>query len=492
MHLLFLTTNNLATNPRLVKELKTAIELGATLTVVQFRLGNWSDNKSEQLKEAVRGEKLVVSDELRGTNTKKREVEFIEIDATSGRKISWLKWGILEKLAQKVYPLFKNNLFINALASSRRSLQLINALRKTEKPDLIAAHNLGALYPAYQLSKKWRIPFIFDVEDYHPGEHIRHNAQNEKARREFLMKTLLPKASAITSASPLIGEYTMKLIGDHPNHTVILNSFPQSEFTPPHSSLNTHHSPLNTQNSSLNLVWFSQKISFGRGLEQLFEALKLLHSAIHYPSQSEEAENSIQKIDNNNDINHQPSTLNPELPTPTPKLQTPNYQPITHNPQLSTPNLNLTLIGDLDPEFEKAILDKYAATFTTHFSLLIHPPLSQSALHAELANHDVGLALEFSNTDLNRQLCLTNKILAYAQSGLYILATNTPAQNAFMNEDSTRGLVCGQTPREMAEAILKMMEQHEAIKSGAMQRFEKGKKLAWEKERGKLQAIWEG
>ena len=117
--------------------------------------------------------------------------------------------------------------------------------------------------------------------------------------------------------------------------------------------------------------------------------------------------------------------------------------------------------------------------------------MTQSALHAELANHDVGLALEFSDTDLNRQLCLTNKILAYAQAGLYILATNTPAQSAFMEQDATRGLVCGQTPREMAEAILKMMEQIEVIKSGAMQRFEKGKKLAWEKEREKLQAIWE-
>ncbi len=527
MHLLFLTTNNLATNPRLVKELKTAIELGATLTVVQFKLGNWSDNKSEQLKEVVGGEKLVVSDELRGTNTKKREVEFIEIDATSKRKLSWLKWGVLEKLAQRIYPLFKNNLFINALASSRRSLQLVNVLKKSEKADLIVAHNLGALYPAYVLSKKWHIPFIFDVEDYHPGEHIRLDAQNERARREFLMKTLLPKASAITTASPLIGEYTLKLIGGHLNHTVILNSFPKSEFIPPlsHSTLKTHiplcryrcsafhfvttplrfDSELITQNPELNLVWFSQKISFGRGLEQLFEALKLLHSAIHYPSQSEEAENSIQKIDNNNDINHQPSTLNPELPTPTPKLSTPNYQPITHNSQLSTPNLNLTLIGDLDPEFNLQIIEPFLAQLETldqtvlppssglrcSVSLKIMSPMTQSALHAELANHDVGLALEFSNTDLNRQLCLTNKILAYAQAGLYILATNTPAQSEFMNEDPTRGVVCGQTPREMAEAILNMMEQHEAIKSGAIQRFEKGKELAWEKERGKLHAIWE-
>jgi hypothetical protein len=49
MHLLFLTTNNVATNPRLAKELKTAIELDATVSAVQFNLGNWSDNKSDEL-----------------------------------------------------------------------------------------------------------------------------------------------------------------------------------------------------------------------------------------------------------------------------------------------------------------------------------------------------------------------------------------------------------------------------------------------------------
>jgi len=496
-HLLFLTTNNLATNPRLVKELTTAVSMRLCATVVQYKLGNWSDNKSEQLKEVVSGEKTVVSDELRGANAKKREVEFIEIDATSKRKISWLKWGILEKLAQRVYPLFKNNLFINALASSRRSLQLVNVLKKTEKPDLIVAHNLGALYPAYLLSKKWRIPFIFDVEDYHPGEFIRHDAQNEKARREFLMKTLLPKATAISSASPLIGEYTLNLIGSHPNHTVILNSFPQSEFTPPHFSLNTHHSklithhsPLKTQNSSLNLVWFSQKISFGRGLEQLFEALKLLHSANPHHHQNEETEDNRQKIANsvNSKINTQHSLLT------------------THNSQLLTPNLNLTLIGDLDPEFNQQIIEPFLAQLETLKQVVLHPsfslrssvslkimsPMTQSDLHAELANHDVGLALEFSDTDLNRQLCLTNKILAYAQAGLYILATDTPAQSAFMAQQPQQGVVCGQTPEAIAAALSKIIESSQEIKQQTLERFGKGKELAWEKEREKLKAIWEG
>lgn len=556
MHLLFLTTNNLATNPRLYKEIRLAIELNHSCSVVQFKLGNWSDDKSDELKEVVRGESGVVRgertvgsrertvvsqedkvvrgesqlvrSELRGVNAKNRELKFIEIDATSKRKFSWLKWGLLEKLVRWVYPLFRNNLYINALASSRRALQILEAITKTDKPDLIIAHNLGALYPAYQLSQKWNIPFIFDIEDYHPGEFIHHDAKNEKRRRKFLMKSLLPKASAITSASPLIGQYTLKLIGGHSNHTVILNSFPLSEFRPPHSPLTSHISSLTSHNSPLTshalqltshiplrcdspcalrnsaslgltthdsrlttsppllkLVWFSQKISFGRGLEQLFEALKLLLSVSQYPDQSEETEKSKQKIANSEDS---------ELTTHYSQLKYHNLYSNIRNSAL----LQLTLIGDLDPEFEKTVLNRYYSPLSTHYSLLISnfsllliPPLSQPALHAELANYDIGLALEFDSSDLNRQLCLTNKIIAYAQAGLYILATDTPAQKAFMEEQPFRGLVCGQTPEAMAEALSKIMENKQQIKQKAMARFDKGNELAWEKEREKLSAIWE-
>jgi hypothetical protein len=106
-----------------------------------------------------------------------------------------------------------------------------------------------------------------------------------------------------------------------------------------------------------------------------------------------------------------------------------------------------------------------------------------------LANHDVGLALE-PGKDLNNTLAISNKIMAYAQAGLYILATDTLAQKAFMEEEPERGMVCGQTDKEMAGALMQMIDNKELIKARAMERYEKGNVLAWENERKKLEKIW--
>ena len=294
----------------------------------------------------------------------------------------WLFVTTLEKLSQLFYTLFKNHIDVNAFASNKSSIMLWLFQRKIRKPDfhLIAGHGAGALYPAWRLSNKWNIPFIFDVEDYHPGEYIRRDAQNEKQRREYLMKKLLPKARAITSASPLIEEYTLKLIGGHSMHQVILNSFPETEFRVPKIVANP--------TSKLRLVWFSQKISFGRGLEELFDAFTT-------------SDNSL-------------STF-----------------------------LQLTLIGDMDEQFYHQVI--YPAVQRMQGFTFEHlPPMSQAELHAEISNHDIGLALEFDTTDLNRKLSLTNKIWAYLQAGLFILATNTPAQKLFMAEHPSCGLLVDQ------------------------------------------------
>lgn len=469
---LFILSGNLSTTPRAVKSILLASSNFQCDIVVINRLEKWF----EQDKELIKKHNL--------------KVTFLNL----GRRplMNWLLATAIEKTSQHLYKFFKVNLSINANASNKSSTFIWHFLKGKDYSNysIIFGFGAGSLYPAFKLSQNWQIPFTFDVEDYHPGESIKQDAKNEQARREYLMKTLLPKAAALTSASPLIGDYTLKLIGGHPNHRVILNSFPQDEFIPP-----THiplcgtslrfDSELITQKPELKLVWFSQKISFGRGLEQLFEAL----STITHEQNLQESSHR-----------HEPLTSNFELPTLNPEPLTSNVEPKTSNlspiPYPLSPipyplkpktyNLKLTLIGDLDPEFEKAILIKYSSLLTTHYSLLIKPPLTQPALHAELSNHDVGLALEFDSSDLNRQLCLTNKIIAYAQSGIYILATDTPAQKQFMAEDPERGLVCGQTPAAMKEALMELLNKKASIQGSGLIRFEKGRELAWEKEGEKL------
>lgn len=411
-HILFITTSNLPTNPRLLKEID-LISKDNSVTVLLFKLGNWSDSTNQNMMD----ERL--------------HIQFIELDVTRKKRLHWFLWAIIEKLARVILPLFKKSLVINALSHGRRSIMLWTKLTELKtKPNYIVAHNLGALYPAFALSKKYEVPFIYDIEDYDPGIVVRNGGRHYVSICEQLMKSCLPSSIALTSASPLIGEYTLKLIGGHPNHQVILNSFPSDEFQPPSEK----------DSDILKLVWFSQKISFGRGIEQLIEAFKLL-------------------------IKHQYGNYEKDLP------------------------ISLTLIGDIDSRFHKQILQP-ALKSVSAIKIEILPPMNQSELHRNLANYDVGLALEFNNTDLNRQLCLTNKILAYTQAGLYILATGTPAQKAFMQENGDRGIICGQTEEEICKSIVSLIEDISFIKKNATTRYNHANNLSWEKEALKLKSLY--
>lgn len=339
----------------------------------------------------------------------------------------WLQTSVIEKLSKFLYPYFKNQIDINAFGSNKSSIMLWFFHKKIGTPDfdLIMGHGAGALYPAWRLSNKWSIPFIFDVEDYHPGEFIRRDLLNEKQRREYLMKKLLPAAMAVTSASPLIEEYTLKLIGGHSRHQVVLNSFPEKEFMERRTSEDFA--------GGLKLVWFSQKIGFGRGLEELFDAFDRLDSNVLI-------------------------------------------------------SLHLTLIGEMDRSFYNEVINPFAERMKS-FTYKHHSPMSQAELHAELSNHDMGLALEFDRTDLNRQLCLTNKIVAYAQAGLYILATDTLAQREFITSRPWVGEVIGQSVEEIANVLMRSVEKQSNIKSKSNQRFQRSKDLAWENESGRLSAL---
>ncbi len=402
------------------KELQLALQEGYKATVLQFTLHNWSDAKTEALKSELEQVYPIAHDYL----------ELISLEAIPSRKLDWLYWGLSEKLAKKAYKLMSNHLKWNVLGNSRRALQLLKAAKQINLPaDLICAHNLGALYPAYQLGKQCDVPFIFDVEDYHPGETVSFDAKNEKRRREFLMQTLLPKAKAVTFASPLIEQYSTDLVGSFNSSKTILNGFNADEFLLQEDS---------KTDAVLSLVWFSQKISFGRGLEQLFEAL--IHLKQSHAKMS----------------------------------------------------LELTLIGEMDADFQKKVIQPLEVQLVdTAIHVIIKAPLQQKQLHAEVCCYDVGLALEFDSRDLNRQICLTNKIITYAQAGLYILATDTKAQKQFISEHPELGILSKQSPQSLADALLRLCENTAQIKGQKRKRFELGAALSWDQEQEKLKKIWQ-
>jgi len=82
-------------------------------------------------------------------------------------------------------------------------------------------------------------------------------------------------------------------------------------------------------------------------------------------------------------------------------------------------------------------------------NVIFHNPMSQQDLHKFIGTMDIGIALEIKETSLNRDICLTNKILAYSQAGLYVLATDTFGQRRFLsNLDINFGTIIKSTLSE--------------------------------------------
>lgn len=331
---------------------------------------------------------------------------------------TWAISSLIWKLSKIIVLFIPNHLRFNAYASSKSSYLLDGKLRKyNNKYELIIAHSYGALYPSYQFSSKRRIPFIFDIEDYHPGEAVADGTQNEVKRREFLLKKTLPKAGFITYASPLIGEYSLKLISDYPkeNSALINNCFSASDF-----------SYKENNSEKMSFVWFSQNITAARGLEIIVPYLYSYRQQVH-----------------------------------------------------------LTLIGNLYQNFYDNFLGAYREVLT------ILPPVSQTELHDQLANFDIGLALELKNSDINKNIALSNKIFAYAQSGLFILASDTDAQKIFMEENPSLGVVVNLSENSLVDSIKYLLNNIKEIRYLKRQRFEYAKSLSWDNESQKLVEIWE-
>ncbi|MEQ9063208.1 MAG: hypothetical protein RIE58_03465 [Vicingaceae bacterium] len=387
---LFLTTANLTTNPRLYKELE-YFQDKVSCSFLGFSFDNWTSDIEIELQK------------------KLKNVELIYLPAGRSPFFPWLWSTLTQRLATFMWKYFQSNLGLSALASNKRTLLLNSYLSKTNSDfDLVIAHNLGALYPAYKFAKKNHTQFAFDLEDYHPGEHIDGDQVFEQQRRESLLKQLLPTASYISYASPLIGKALFSLCPELSDNTsfLITNGFHGEEFKPPELT-----------DGKLKVVWFSQYIDYGRGLEILLTALD------KYSDQ-----------------------------------------------------LSLHLIGDLREQFRINELESRSYVES-------HKPMTQHELHKYLSNFDLGLAIEMPDRDMNRDICLTNKIFAYAQAGLYVLASDTSAQKDFIEKYPWLGKTGGMSINELSESLERVLRDLTSIRALKNERYQNSKSLDW-----KLQA----
>lgn len=132
-------------------------------------------------------------------------------------------------------------------------------------------------------------------------------------------------------------------------------------------------------------------------------------------------------------------------------------------------------------------IESYLDRFKLTPNVIIHKIMEQNKLHIFLSEMDIGLALEPAK-DLNNDIALSNKIIAYAQSGLYILATNTYGQSQFINS------LQYEAGKILTTDLKKTLEEFNTDLLSSTQkiaRWQKAKSICWTNEVMKLKQILE-
>ncbi len=383
----------MATNPRLYKEIQLAVLKKFEVEVICFEFDNWSKAINERMKL-----------ELGNTN-------IIAIPAGRSPLIPWL-WSVITeaayRLAGRFIPL---PVPVLSQAVSRRSNLIIKDLGKVSRPDWVIGHNPGAIWPALRAARKFSCKVGFDVEDYHPGEG--NDAYMQKLTRQLMTK-ILPQMNYVSFASPLIKQRVINDAGiAGASWFSLLNYFPAAEFK----------EPAKIKIGPVQMVWFSQNISSGRGIELILPAVKKYGNA-----------------------------------------------------------LELHLFGNLDAQFYETCLQGI-------HNVIVHKPIAQKDLHLALNEFDIGLALEPAK-DTNNELALSNKLLAYLQAGLYVVATNTPAQQAFLNDLPAHGIYFDYKTNNPEAVLENVLNEITMIRSKKMIRYENFETRNWETASLDLLSAW--
>ncbi|HYD20432.1 MAG TPA: glycosyltransferase, partial [Flavipsychrobacter sp.] len=273
--------------------------------------------------------------------------------------------------------------------------------------DLYICHIDCSLYVGKKLIQRGK-KVAFDLEDWYSHDYLVASRPVEMLKR--LEKFALKHGAYVTCPSYAMADAIYEEYGiGKPD--VIYNGFPQEKLL---------HQAMHVQPS---LVWFSQTIGPGRGLEKMIAVLQ--------------------------------------------KIQTP---------------LSLNLIGDVSDRY-RLELETLFERCRQH-KLVISPQVKHNELHGLLSRHIVGLALE-ETFPPSRDTTITNKILQYLQAGLRVFATGTKGQCEVAAD--FRNAVCVVSPDDLDEwttELQKLVSEKEIDREEIVARF--NEKYSWEAQEIKL------
>lgn len=220
-----------------------------------------------------------------------------------------------------------------------------------QQADLYIAHVECGMYVGKKLIEKGK-RVAFDFEDWYSKDYLvktRPVALLSRLENFALRNGLYVSCPSRAMAEALKNYYNVSTVPQ-----VIYNGFPVE-------SIQT-----TSRNKETVVVWFSQVVGAGRGLEQMIDCLG--------------------------------------------KLNTP---------------VKLLLVGMVSDGYRKSLESSFP--FSLGHKIEFIPFVEHDELHNLLMNCDIGLALEQHYPE-SRNKTVTNKILQYLQAGLKVLATDTDGQ----------------------------------------------------------------
>jgi hypothetical protein len=112
----------------------------------------------------------------------------------------------------------------------------------------------------------------------------------------------------------------------------------------------------------------------------------------------------------------------------------------------------LHLLGKPFPGYKEKIAELAAKNGLQH-QLFFYDPVPEKEIFQLAAGCDIGMASE-TGVPFNRNICLTNKIFTYIQSGLAVVASDTSAQQQFIESHPFTGKIYQKNNVQSLAAIL--------------------------------------
>ncbi len=375
------TTGHLTTSPRVVREAEALAAAGHDVVVT----GVWLDAQQAEWDVALAATKrwrFVPAADLRGTT---RRSKTARLAARARTRVARARMSL-------------------GLGADRHALgYAVDALEAALRREAPALHVLH-LEPALAIGERLiahGARVMVDIEDWY-SRITPEGAMPDALRREVdrLERVVFRGARGATTTSHAMAEALARHTGMTPAAVV-------------YNGVRAPDAPRSTMpaDGPLRLVWFSQTVAPGRGLELIAAALTSLDAR--------DARDAA---------------------------------------------WTLTVIGAADDarrDWMRALLPACAAS-----QLTFVPKVSPDELGPLVAAHHVGLALETGATS-NLELTVSNKLCHYLQCGLVVAATDTAGQREVMAQVPHAGVVVGRNDAPaLAAAITRWMNDRTALLAG--------------------------